>query len=75
LNQRDFRSLKRQRTQREDRVKLIIVCEDRNAAPDYFRALEKHFSNPLIEIVEIEGGAGVPQTIIEKSIIYKKSQA
>jgi RloB-like protein len=75
LNQRDFRSLKRQRTQRDDRVKLIIVCEDKNAAPDYFRALEKHTSNPLIEIDKIDGGAGVPQTIIETSIKHLELQA
>ncbi len=75
MNSRDFSSLKRQRTQRDDRVKLIIVCEDKNAAPDYFRALEKYTSNPLIEIDKIDGGAGVPQTIIEKSIVHLKAQA
>jgi RloB-like protein len=76
LGNRNF-SLKRTRTPREIIKKLIILCEDTYAAPDYLLTLGNFSANPKVKIDKdkLERGAGEPKTLIDKAITHRDTEA
>ena len=63
--------LRRRNAMREPKRKFTIVCEGRNAEPDYFRALQAAVRDALVELV-IEPAAGVPMTIALRAIDIRR---
>lgn len=64
---RKFKRLERRKARRKPKVRFVLVCEGHNTEPRYFKALEQHHKNVLIEIEAI-GGVGVPKTIARRAI-------
>lgn len=58
-------SLRRKKATRNPKRKFVLFSEGANTERVYFEALERHFSNALIE-VEFIGPAGAPVSIAQK---------
>ena len=68
--------LKRSRGERELSKPFLIVCEDDKSAPDYFKALRKHFSLSATSIeVAGSGGNTQPIQVVEEAIQRKRRAA
>lgn len=72
-------NIKRRRASRDPKRRFLVVSEDENSAPAYFRALAGA-SNSIIDVI---GGAGTPEVIaqtaidlaIERGVIGRKRKA
>jgi hypothetical protein len=72
---RRHRSLKRKRSSRNPKAKIIIVSEGRLTEPDYFYALARACGALVSFDVILERGAGVPLSVVEKAIeTFRRSQ-
>jgi hypothetical protein len=66
--------LQRRRGVRDLAKRFLIVCEDEKSAPNYFKALKKHFklSAASIEVVG-SGGYSQPTQVVERAVELKQS--
>src|SRR4051794_39278668 len=65
------RSIRRRPPSRQPRQRILIVCEGRVTEPGYFRALQHHVRNPLVE-VRVASETGVPLTVVEIAVRLKR---
>jgi len=61
------RHLGRNPAKREPKHRILVVCEGRVTEPEYFKALQHEFRNPLVH-VEIDKQGGVPLTVVNRAI-------
>ena len=61
--------LKRRRGERELAKRFLIVCEDHKSAPNYFKALKKHFSLSATSVeVAGSGGNSQPSQVVNRAV-------
>lgn len=56
---------------RDPRSKCIIFCEGKRTEPEYFDAFKLEYPRSIFSI-ECVKGAGVPKTLLEKALEFKK---
>jgi hypothetical protein len=61
--------LKRGKAKESPRIRLTIFVEGAITEKEYFKAVRREAENPL---VEIEGPCGVPDSVVNDAIAYKK---
>ena len=61
------RHIGRNPAKREPKHRILVVCEGKVTEPEYFKAFKHEFRNPLVH-VEIDKGAGVPLTVVNRAI-------
>lgn len=57
------RRIGRNPAKREPKHRILVVCEGRVTEPEYFKALQHAFRNPLVH-VQIHNETGVPMTVV-----------
>jgi hypothetical protein len=65
------RHIGRNPAEREPKHRILVVCEGKVTEPEYFKALQHEFRNPLVH-VEIHKQAGVPLTVVGRAIDLDK---
>ncbi len=61
------RSLRRKPAKRKPKVAIVLFCEGGRTEPTYFEGLRRSLNNSLVQ-VEIVGGVGVPQTVVDRAV-------
>lgn len=61
------RHIGRNPAKREPKHRILVVCEVKVTEPEYFKALQHEFRNPLVH-VDIDKQAGVPLTVVNRAI-------
>lgn len=67
MARRRLPNLKRRRSRREPKARIVIFCEGANTEPDYFNEFRRAYRGALIEL-EIIGPVGVPYTVAERAV-------
>jgi hypothetical protein len=68
--------LQRRRGVRDLPKRFLIVCEDNKSAPNYFKALKRHFSLSATSIPVVpSGGRTQPIQVVELAVELKKGAA